>query len=86
MDSSMTQIISIHPDGTLQLPFSFREKLGLSCQNACVELTETGEGLLLRGISPDALEDYSEERMAEFEKNNEEALVPFSATIDRLAK
>lgn len=72
----MNKIININERGTLTLPKEAREKLGLLSAGQVV-LQETPEGLLLRPGMMVPIEIYSDERIAEFEKNNEADLKKF---------
>lgn len=69
----MTKVININERGTLTLPKEMRLRLGVSA-NAQVVAEETDEGILLRAGVTFPVEVYSEKRLAEFRKNNDEAL------------
>jgi len=57
--------------GTLTLPSSIRKSLGLTGkQRFIVEITKTGE-IILRPAASEPIENYSEERIAEFSSNEE---------------
>ena len=55
-------------DGALTIPPAMRRKLGLA-EGTPVRIEETGEGLIIRPMLPEA-EIYSPERKAEFLLNN----------------
>ncbi len=69
----MTKVIHINERGTLTLPKEMRRRLGVSASSQVVA-EETDEGILLRAGVTFPLEMYSEKRLAEFQRNNEEAL------------
>jgi len=69
----MTKVININQRGTLTLPTAMRRRLGLNA-NGQVVAEETEEGVLLRAGVTFPVETYSEKRLAEFRRNNEEAL------------
>ncbi len=75
----MTKVININDRGTLTLPKELRRSLGLESEGQIVA-EETSEGILLRPSATFPIEMYSDERVAEFTKNNEEALkgIPLS--------
>ncbi|MDE3099172.1 MAG: AbrB/MazE/SpoVT family DNA-binding domain-containing protein [Verrucomicrobiota bacterium] len=66
----MTKVININARGTLTLPKEMRRRLGVS-RNAQVVAEETDGGILLRPGVTFPVEVYSEERLAEFRRNNE---------------
>jgi bifunctional DNA-binding transcriptional regulator/antitoxin component of YhaV-PrlF toxin-antitoxin module len=72
----MTKVININGRGTLTLPKSLRQRLGLKCAGQVVA-EETREGILLRAGVTFPVEIYTEKRLAEFARNNEEALARF---------
>ena len=69
----MTKVININDRGTLTLPRDLRRRLGLSGSGQVVA-EETEEGLLLRPGATFPVELYSEKRLAEFARHNEQAL------------
>jgi bifunctional DNA-binding transcriptional regulator/antitoxin component of YhaV-PrlF toxin-antitoxin module len=69
----MTKVININQRGTLTLPKEMRRRLGVSA-NGQIVAEETEEGVLLRAGVTFPVEMYSENRVAEFQRNNEEAL------------
>ena len=72
----MTKVIHINDRGTLTLPRDMRRRLGVN-QNAQVIAEETAEGILLRPGATFPVELYSEDRLAEFRRNNEESLAKY---------
>ena len=73
----MTKVININERGTLTLPIEMRHRLGISSSSQVVA-EETDDGILLRPGVTFPVEVYSEKRLAEFRRNNEEALAGFS--------
>ena len=69
----MTKIISINERGGLTLPKEMRRRLGVAGTSQIVA-EETEEGVLLRPGATFPVEMYSEKRLAEFRRNNEESL------------
>jgi bifunctional DNA-binding transcriptional regulator/antitoxin component of YhaV-PrlF toxin-antitoxin module len=72
----MTKVININDRGTLTLPKAMRRRLGVE-RNAQVVAEETDEGILLRPGVTFPVELYSEKRVAEFRRNNEESLAGY---------
>jgi bifunctional DNA-binding transcriptional regulator/antitoxin component of YhaV-PrlF toxin-antitoxin module len=72
----MTKVININDRGTLTLPKEMRRRLGVN-GNAQVVAEETDEGILLRAGVTFPVEVYSDNRLAEFRRNNEEALARY---------
>jgi bifunctional DNA-binding transcriptional regulator/antitoxin component of YhaV-PrlF toxin-antitoxin module len=72
----MTKIVNINDRGTLTLPKEMRRRLGVN-GNAQVVAEETDEGVLLRAGVTFPVEVYSDSRLAEFRRNNEEALARY---------
>ncbi|MGA2750500.1 MAG: AbrB/MazE/SpoVT family DNA-binding domain-containing protein [Verrucomicrobiota bacterium] len=72
----MTKVININGRGTLTLPKEMRRRLGVSA-NGQVIAEETDEGVLLRAGATFPVEMYSEKRLAEFRRNNEESLAGY---------
>ena len=72
----MTKVININERGTLTLPKEMRLRLGVSA-NAQVVAEETDEGILLRAGVTFPVEMYSDKRVAEFRKHNEDALAGY---------
>ena len=73
----MRNIVNINERGTLTLPKELRKKLGLSGEGH-VLAEETDEGVMLRAGASFPIEIYTDARIAEFEKNNEQALKNYS--------
>ena len=69
----MKNIININERGTLTLPKAFRKKLGISGEGQVIA-EETSEGIVLKAGAAFPIEIYTDERIAEVQKNNEEAL------------
>jgi bifunctional DNA-binding transcriptional regulator/antitoxin component of YhaV-PrlF toxin-antitoxin module len=72
----MTKVVNINDRGTLTLPKEMRRRLGVN-GNAQVIAEETGEGILLRAGVTFPVEVYSDKRLAEFRRNNEESLARY---------
>ncbi len=72
----MTKVISINSRGTLTLPREMRRRLGVS-HNAQIVAEETEDGILLRPGVTFPVEMYSDARLAEFRRNNEESLARY---------
>jgi bifunctional DNA-binding transcriptional regulator/antitoxin component of YhaV-PrlF toxin-antitoxin module len=72
----MTKVVNINERGTLTLPKEMRRRLGVNGQ-AQVVAEETDEGILLRAGVTFPMEVYSDSRLAEFRRNNEEALARY---------
>lgn len=72
----MTKVISINGRGTLTLPKALRRRIGLAGGGQVVA-EETPEGILIRASATFPVEVYTNERVAEFERNNEKALAKF---------
>jgi AbrB family looped-hinge helix DNA binding protein len=72
----MTKVININQRGTLTLPKEMRRRLGISA-NGQVVAEETDDGVLLRAGVTYPVEMYSDKRLAEFQRNNEEAIARF---------
>ena len=72
----MTKVININPRGTLTLPKELRRRLGLP-QGGQIVAEETREGILLRPGATFPVEIYTDKRLAEFARQNEEALAGY---------
>jgi bifunctional DNA-binding transcriptional regulator/antitoxin component of YhaV-PrlF toxin-antitoxin module len=72
----MIKVININDRGTLTLPKELRRRLGVN-GNGQVVAEETDEGILLRAGVTFPVEIYSEKRLAEFDRHNEQALTRF---------
>jgi bifunctional DNA-binding transcriptional regulator/antitoxin component of YhaV-PrlF toxin-antitoxin module len=69
----MTKVININNRGILTLPKEMRRRLGVN-GNSQIIAEETGDGVLLRAGVTFPVELYSDKRLAEFDRNNEQAL------------
>lgn len=69
----MTRVVNINNRGTLTLPREVRQRLGVKTGGQVV-VEETSDGVLLRPGATFPIEIYTEERIKEFRRNNEEAL------------
>jgi len=72
----MTKVISINGRGTLTLPKELRQRIGLTGEGQVVA-EETPEGILIRAGATFPVELYSDKRIAEFNRHNEQALAGF---------
>ena len=72
----MTKVISMNKRGTLTLPKELRRRIGMAGGGQVVA-EETSEGILIRAGATFPVEIYTDQRMAEFERNNEKALAKF---------
>jgi AbrB family looped-hinge helix DNA binding protein len=72
----MIKVININDRGTLTLPKELRRRLGVN-GNSQIVAEETDEGILLRAGATFPVEIYSEKRLAEFDRHNEQALTRF---------
>ena len=72
----MTKVISINQRGTLTLPKDLRQRLGVR-HGGQVVAEETDNGILLRAGATFPVEIYSDTRLAEFNRNNEDALARY---------
>lgn len=73
----MTSIININERGTLTLPKAMRKRLGIKGEGQIIA-EETDKGVVLKPGMAFPIELYTDERIAEFQKNNEDALKKFS--------
>jgi len=73
----MTRVININDRGTLTLPKQMRRRLGVDRKAQQVVAEETDEGILLRPGATFPIELYSEKRLAEFQRNNEDSLAGY---------
>lgn len=71
----MTTVVQINQRGTFTIPKELREKYGLDRQAI---LEETPDGLILRPAATYPIEIYSAERLAEFQRLNEDGLQGFT--------
>lgn len=72
----MTKVININNRGILTLPKEMRRRLGVN-GNSQIIAEETGDGVLLRAGTTFPVELYSDKRLAEFDRNNEQALARY---------
>ena len=72
----MTKVININERGTLTLPKELRQRLGLNGGGQVVA-EETADGILIRAGATFPVELYSDQRVAEFARNNDQALAGF---------
>jgi hypothetical protein len=69
----VTATLELDPEGAITLPKKMREKSDLR-DRALISLEETPEGTLFRPFVPFPIELYSDERIKEFEIENNEAI------------
>jgi bifunctional DNA-binding transcriptional regulator/antitoxin component of YhaV-PrlF toxin-antitoxin module len=72
----MTTTLELGPKGTFTLPKKMREKFDLR-DHSLISLEETPEGILIRPAVAFPIEIYSEERIKEFEQENNESIAEF---------
>jgi len=72
----MTKVININERGTLTLPKELRQRLGLNGGGQVVA-EATADGILIRAGATFPVEFYSDQRVAEFARNNDQALAGF---------
>jgi antitoxin PrlF len=70
------KLVSINERGTLTLPKDMRQRLGVD-RGGEVIAEEMEGGILLRAGAIFPIEIYSETRIAEFNKHNDEALADY---------
>lgn len=70
-------MVTINERGTLTLPKLMRRRLGLRGRGQVIA-EETSEGVVLKPGAAFPIEIYTDERIAEFQKNNEDMLKKFS--------
>lgn len=73
----MRNIININERGTLTLPKEMRKRLGIKGGGQVIA-EETGDGVMLRAGASFPIEIYTDERLAEFDKNIEQVLKKYS--------
>lgn len=71
----MGTVVHINQRGTFTIPKELREKYGLDRQAI---LEEAQDGLILRPAATYPIELYTDERLAEFHRMNEEDLKGFT--------
>ena len=69
----VTKVIDINKRGTLTLPKEMRRRLGLK-EGGQIVAEETSNGVLLRAGITFPIEIYTDKRVTEFSRNNEQAL------------
>jgi bifunctional DNA-binding transcriptional regulator/antitoxin component of YhaV-PrlF toxin-antitoxin module len=69
----MTKVININGRGTLTLPKELRQRIGLTGEGQVVA-EETADGILIRAGATFPVEIYTDKRVAEFTRNNEQTL------------
>jgi bifunctional DNA-binding transcriptional regulator/antitoxin component of YhaV-PrlF toxin-antitoxin module len=72
----MTRVIHINDRGTLTLPKEMRRRLGVT-RDGQVVAEEIDEGILLRAGVTFPVEMYSDKRLSEFRRTNEESLAKY---------
>ena len=65
----MTATLELGPKGSITLPKKMREKFDLR-DRSLISLEETPEGILIRPAVAFPIENYSNERLEEFEREN----------------
>lgn len=73
----MTNLVTINERGTLTLPKPMRRRLGLRGKGQVIA-EETSEGIVLKPGAAFPIEIYTDERIAEFDKNIEQVLKKYS--------
>ena len=72
----MTKVININGRGNLTLPKELRRRFGMKGGGQVVA-EETDDGILLRSGVTFPVEIYTEKRVAEFARNNDQALARY---------
>lgn len=72
----MKKVINTNERGTITLPKDLRQRLGLP-DGGQVVAEDTVDGVLLRSGVTFPVEIYTDERVAEFQRTNEDALARF---------
>ncbi len=65
----MTATLELGPKGAITLPKKMREKFDLR-DSSLISLEETPKGILIRPAVAFSIEIYSDERLEEFEREN----------------
>ncbi len=73
----MKNIININERGTLTLPKALRTRLGIRGEGQIIA-EETSEGIILKAGVSFPIEMYTDERIAEFERNIEQVVKNYS--------
>jgi len=66
----MTTTIQVNQRGTLTLPIELRKKLGIE-KGGVIMIEESSEGIILKPAVAFPVEMYTDERLKEFEKEDE---------------
>jgi AbrB family looped-hinge helix DNA binding protein len=74
----MTATLELGPKGAITLPKKMREKFDLR-DRCLISLEETPEGILIRPAVAFPIELYSEERLQEFQQENNASIAEFFA-------
>ena len=72
----MTATLELGPKGEITLPKKMREKFDLR-DRSLISLEETPEGILIRPAVAFPIENYSNERLEEFEMENNASIAEF---------
>ena len=72
----MTATLELGPKGAITLPKKMREKFDLR-DRSLISLEETPEGILIRPAVAFPIENYSNERLEEFEMENNASIAEF---------
>ena len=72
----MTATLELGPKGAITLPKKMREKFDLR-DRSLISLEETPEGILIRPAVAFPIEIYSNERLEEFERENNASIAEF---------
>lgn len=72
----MTATLELGPKGAITLPKKMRDKFDLR-DRSLISLEETPEGILIRPAVAFPIEIYSNERLAEFERENSASIAEF---------
>ncbi len=73
----MKNVININERGTLTLPKALRMRLGIKGEGQIIA-EETAEGIVLRAGVAFPIEMYTDERIAEFDRNIEQVVKKYS--------
>ena len=72
----MTATMELGPKGGITLPKKMRDKFNLR-DRSLISLEETPEGILIRPAVAFPIEMYSQERMQEFDRENNQSIAAF---------
>jgi AbrB family looped-hinge helix DNA binding protein len=73
---SMTTTMEMGPRGAITLPKKMRERFDLR-DRSLISLEETPEGILIRPAVAFPIELYSDERLKEFQEENQESIAGY---------